>query len=73
MTYEDLNRINRIYKDIQIYQCAIYSAEYNEKSIQVGGLSEAERKALLQFLKQRYEVVKSAFATVKVESVEEGQ
>lgn len=71
MTYEDLNRINRIYKDIQIYQCAIYSVEYNEKSVQVGGLSETEREALFQFLKQRYEVVKADFAALRVESGEE--
>lgn len=73
MTYEDLDRINRIYKDIQIYQIAIHSAQYNEKSVQVGGLSETERKALFQFLKQRYEVVKAEFVALRVESEEEGQ
>lgn len=70
MTYEDLNRIKRICKDIQIYQSAINSAEDDDRLVQVGGLSETERKVLLQFLKQRHEAVKSDFAALRVESGE---
>lgn len=70
MTQEELNRINRLDRNIQRYESVIKS---RENVIDVGSLSEDERETLYSFMQKRYEKLKSDFEALRVESGEEGQ
>lgn len=62
MTQEELYRINKLHRDIQIYE----AIKTEDTLINVGGLSEDERQVLYTFMEQRCEALKETFAALKV-------
>lgn len=66
---EELNRINTLHRDIQIYE----AVKTEEALVNICGLSRDERRVLHKFIEQRREELKAAFADLRVESGEEGR
>lgn len=62
MTQEELYRINKLHRDIQIYE----AIKTEDTLINVGSLSEDERQVLYTFMEQRCEALKATFAALKV-------
>ena len=64
MTQEELCRLNRLHRDIQIYE----DIESEDRLINVGSMSEEERRVLFAFMEQRCEALKADFAALRVEA-----
>ena len=63
MTQEELNRINRLNRDIRKYEDIVTT---KDQVIGIGSLSEDERQVLYTFMEQRCKALKADFAALKV-------
>lgn len=63
MTQEELNRINRLNRDIRRYEDIVTS---KDTVISIGSFSEDERQALYKFMEQRCAMLRANFAALKV-------
>lgn len=63
MTQEELNRINRLNRDIRRYEDIVTS---KDTVISIGSFSEDERQVLYKFMEQRCAMLRANFAALKV-------
>ena len=63
MTQEEFYRINRLNRDIQIYEDIVKS---KDQVISIGSFSEGERQALYKFMERRCAMLRTNFAALQV-------